>query len=120
MYAGRAEWQIRLDDPKYYRKDPVPYWTNFPKYLNTVTEYMFVHWKLARYLKPDETRFDGFVYRWEMVKDGNQKQGWNEYEICFETMTQTLWKGRRRDAPRHIRRCVVKVEEPARKRRRFA
>ena len=108
-YDGRAQWYIRLDDPDHYDDALVPFWTNFPKYINAVTEYQYVHYWLAKFLKPEETHFRGFTFWWQMLKQGNRRPDLGQYEVCFDDMTQTRWKGRRADAPRRIFRVLVKA-----------
>ena len=118
VYEGKVTWELRVDSPKYYLVSPEKYWNNFPRLLNAITEYAHIHWRVAKFLRPADVRNDGFVFSWEVDKEGNQKSERRFYEICFETMTQTLWKGNCADTPRRIRRCVAKAGEPARKKQR--
>ena len=109
-YDGRVQWLIRSDDPYYYDDDTVvPAWTSFPKYINTVTECQYIHYRLAKFLQPRESHFRGFTFWWQLLKQGNRRPDWAQYEICFEAMTQTRWKGTRADTPRRICRALIKA-----------
>ena len=109
-YIGKVQWLVRTDNPSHYDDETVvPVWKSFPKYFNVVTEYQFVHYHFAKFLRPGESYFRGFTFWWELLKQGNRSPEWAQYEICFESMTQTRWKGPRADAPRHIRRTIIKA-----------
>ena len=107
---GKVSWKVRMGNPLRYGTRQM--WEDSPKVLNAHTEYQYLHYNIAKALKPEEVEYTGFGYTWPWKKDSCAR-----YEICFEKMLQT----HDTDPPRQIARFVDQVkQQPEKKKRRVA